>query len=78
MVQRLQLGNTSALKSVGSGLSELRLHFDPGYRVYCGRDGETVVILLGGGTKARQQDDIAAARALWDEYKSRKIKTAGR
>ena len=43
-----------------------------GYRVYCGKDGDTLVILLGGGTKKRQQGDIEAARALWQEYKKRK------
>ena len=53
-------------------LLELRLDFGPGYRVYFDKDGETLVILLGGGTKKRQQSDIAAAQRLWQEYKDRK------
>jgi putative addiction module killer protein len=48
------------------------MDFGPGYRVYFGKDGETLVILLGGGTKKRQQPDIAAAQQLWREYKQRK------
>jgi len=57
---------------VGSGVQELRLDFGPGYRVYFGRDGEQLVILLGGCSKKRQQTDIDAAIALWQEYKQRK------
>ena len=48
---------------------ELRLDFGPGYRVYFGKDGETIVILLGGGIKKRQQADIETARARWQQYK---------
>jgi len=69
---RMENGNFSAAKSVGSGVSEVRLDFGPGYRVYFGRDGEQLVILLGGGTKKRQQADIEAAHGLWAEYKRRK------
>jgi len=71
-VLRMENGNFSAAKAVGSGVSELRLDFGPGYRVYFGKDGERLVILLGGGTKKRQQTDIDAAHALWAEYKKRK------
>ncbi|MHB8303679.1 MAG: type II toxin-antitoxin system RelE/ParE family toxin [Acidobacteriaceae bacterium] len=71
-VLRMEHGNFSAAKCVGSGLSELRLDFGPGYRVYFGSDGKQLVILLGGGSKKRQQADIDAARALWTEYKKRK------
>jgi putative addiction module killer protein len=53
-LDRLERGNVSAVKGVGAGVLELRLDFGPGYRVYCGRDGVTLVILLGGGTKRRQ------------------------
>jgi putative addiction module killer protein len=69
---RLERGNLSAIKSVGEGVQELRIDFGPGYRIYFGRDGEQLVILLGGGTKKRQQSDIAMAKALWREYKERK------
>src|ERR1035437_6638958 len=71
-VLRMEGGNFSAAKSVGTGVSELRLDFGPGYRVYFGKDGERLVILLAGGTKKRQQDDIEAAQALWADYKKRK------
>lgn len=57
---------------MGLGVSELRLDFGPGYRVYFGKDGERLVILLGGGSKKRQQADIGAASTLWLEYKKRK------
>lgn len=71
-LDRLERGNLSAAKSVGAGVQELRLDFGPGYRIYFGWDGPRLVILLGGGTKRRQQADIAAAQALWQEYKQRK------
>ena len=71
-LDRLERGNSSVAKSIGSGVNELRLDFGPGYRIYFGKDGERLVILLGGGTKRRQQADIAAAHALWQEYKQRK------
>jgi putative addiction module killer protein len=69
---RLALGNVSNVKGVGSGVLELRIDFGPGYRVYFGKDGERLIILLGGGTKKRQQNDINAAVADWEEYKRRK------
>jgi putative addiction module killer protein len=71
-VLRMEQGNFAAAKSVGSGVSELRLDFGPGYRVYFAKDGEQLVILLGGGSKRRQQADIQTAHALWAEYKKRK------
>jgi putative addiction module killer protein len=71
-VLRLESGNFSAARSVGAGVSGLRLDFGPGYRVYFGKDREQMVILLAGGAKKRQQADIEAARALWVEYKRRK------
>ena len=69
---RIQQGNFSSAKSVGSGVHESRIDFGPGYRIYFGKDGEWLVILLGGGTKKRQQEDIAAALAKWQDYKQRK------
>ncbi|HEX4322897.1 MAG TPA: type II toxin-antitoxin system RelE/ParE family toxin [Acidobacteriaceae bacterium] len=71
-VLRLEGGNFSAAKSVGAGVSELRLDFGPGYRIYFGSDGEKLIILLAGSSKKRQQSDIEAAHALWAEYKKRK------
>ena len=69
---RLEQGNTSNVKPVGEGVSELKIDFGPGYRVYFGMDGRTLVILLGGGTKKRQNNDIAAAKDAWADYKQRK------
>jgi putative addiction module killer protein len=71
-VLRLEAGNFSAVKGVGAGIFELRMDFGPGYRVYFGKDGEELVLLLGGGTKKRQQADIEAAKELWLEYKRTK------
>ena len=71
-IVRIEQGNFSNTKSVGGGVLECRIDFGPGYRVYFGRDGNSIVILLGGGTKKRQQRDIATAKLLWKEYKKRK------
>ena len=69
---RVGLGNFSNIKSVGSGVLECKIHFGPGYRVYIGKDGEQIIILLGGGTKQRQQYDIGLALDRWEDYKRRK------
>lgn len=69
---QLALGNLSEVKSVGAGVLERRLNFGPGYRVYFGRDGDLLIILLAGGTKSRQQRDIETAHACWKDYKKRK------
>ena len=71
-IARLEQGNLSNVKGVGEGVLEYRIHFGPGYRVYFGRDGETLVILLTGGTKKRQQRDIEAAIEMWTDYKQRR------
>jgi putative addiction module killer protein len=68
-VARLEQRNFSNVKSVGEGVLELRIDFGPGYRVYFGRDSETLVILLTGGTKKRQQRDIDTAHSYWRDYK---------
>ena len=69
---RMEAGNLGNVRGVGSGVLEVRIHVGPGYRVYFGRDGDTVIVLLGGGTKVRQQKDIEDARKLWQDYKRRK------
>jgi putative addiction module killer protein len=69
---QLSLGNLSEVKSVGAGVLERRLNFGPGYRLYFGRDGDELVILLVGGTKSRQQRDVHTAQAFWEDYKRRK------
>jgi putative addiction module killer protein len=71
-IDRLGEGNTSNVKSLGDGLSELRINRGPGYRIYFGWDGKVLVILLGGGTKRRQQNDIQTALRHWRTHKARK------
>ena len=63
-IRRLLLGNPGDVKPVGSGVSEMRIDYGPGYRVYFIRHGEVVVILLCGGDKRTQDRDIARALAL--------------
>jgi putative addiction module killer protein len=60
------------VKGVGSGVLERRLDFGPGYRLYFGRDGEALIILLAGDTKRHQQRDIETAHRYWADYKRRK------
>lgn len=62
----------SSVKGVGAGVLEYRIDSGPGYRIYFGRDGDTLIVLLGGGTKRRQQRDIETAKGFWREYRSRK------
>lgn len=69
---RAEQGNLSNSKSVSGGVFEFLIDFGPGYRVYFGNDGECLIILLGGGTKKRQNTDIQKAKELWREYKRRK------
>lgn len=71
-VSRLEHGNQSNVKGVGGGVLEYRIDFGPGYRIYFGRDGDEHVVLLGGGTKLRQQLDIEQSRERWREYRLRK------
>ena len=71
-VRRLELGNFSNVKSVGAGVLEYRIDFGPGYRVYFGKDGDAIVILPSGGTKKRQDRDIAIAHERWSDCKKRK------
>jgi putative addiction module killer protein len=71
---RIEQGNLSNTKGVGAGGYECRIDFGPGYRVYFGKDGDTLVLLIGGGTSKHQQKDIAAAHEYWKDYKERKTK----
>lgn len=71
---RLEQGNFSNVKSAGQGVSELRIDFGPGYRIYFGQEGNTLVILLGGGSKKTQNRDIRNAQLLWAQYKAEKKK----
>jgi putative addiction module killer protein len=69
---RIEQGNFSNAKGVGAGVYECRIDFGPGYRIYFGKDGDRLIILIGGGTKKRQQKDIVAAQECWADYKRRK------
>ena len=70
---RLAEGNFSNVKGVGSGVYERKIEFGPGYRIYFGKDGDAIVILLGGSTKQRQQEAIEAAKKRWMDFRRRKI-----
>jgi putative addiction module killer protein len=68
-IRRLAAGNIGAVKTLQEGVCEVRMDFGPGYRVYFGREGRATIILLGGGSKRRQDADIAVALARWRRYK---------
>ncbi|HCC58423.1 MAG TPA: addiction module killer protein [Solibacterales bacterium] len=69
-ITRVRLGLFGNCDEVGEGVIELKLDTGPGYRLYCAQDGRTLVVLLCGGTKRRQQSDIEQARKFWRDYKS--------
>lgn len=71
-IARIEAGNMGDVKPVGEGVSERRLTYGPGYRIYFGQDGDTLVVLLVGGTKKRQHKDIETAKGHWRHYKRRK------
>lgn len=75
---RMEQGNSSNAKGVGAGVMEYRIDYGPGYRVYFGKDGSHLVILLVGGTKKRQQRDIETAHIFWEDYKQRKRQRGGK
>jgi len=70
---RVALGNFSNVKSVSGGVFEFKIDYGPGFRIYFGRDGKAVVILLGGGSKKRQSKDIQDAILRWNDYRERKL-----
>ena len=69
---QLAVDNRSNVKGVGSGVFERKINFGPGYRIYFAQDGDSVVILLGGSTKQRQQHAIETAKERWAAYRRRK------
>lgn len=76
-LERLEIGNFGDCKFLRDGVSELRVDWGPGYRVYFGRDGRTVIVLLCGGDKRKQDADIKRATELWQEYTNRKKRRPG-
>lgn len=75
-LERLELGNFGDCRGVGGGVSELRVDWGPGYRVYFGRDAQTVIVLICGGDKRTQDKDIGKAAKLWREYLDRRRREA--
>jgi putative addiction module killer protein len=71
-IARIRLGNLGQTRSLGEGVHELKIDYGPGYRVYFGEDGPTIVILLCGGDKRTQNADIRAAKTYWAQYKQEK------
>jgi len=71
-LNRIILGNLGDCKPVGEGVSELRVDFGPGYRIYFGQDGTTLIILLCAGSKKSQKKDIDLAKLFWADYCRRK------
>ena len=67
-VLRFEMGNLGDHKNVGSGVWEARVMFGPGYRIYFGKDGNSIIVLLVGGDKASQAKDISRAQGYWDDY----------
>ena len=67
-VLRFETGNLGDHKSVGAGVWEARLDFGPGYRIYFGKDGKSIILLLAGGSKASQGKDIQRAQTYWRDY----------
>jgi putative addiction module killer protein len=67
-LRRLEQGNYGDCEPVGDGVSELRMFFGPGFRVYFGEDAGNIVVLLSGGDKKSQQKDIIQAKVYWEEY----------
>ena len=70
-LDRILLGNPGDRKSLGQGLYEIRIHYGPGYRVYYGKEGGHLVLLLCGGNKSTQQSDIRLANNYWQDYRNR-------
>ena len=70
-LDRVSLGNLGDCHSVGDGVQELRIDYGPGYRVYFGQLGSTIVLLLCGGDKSMQANDIEQAKHYWNEYRRR-------
>ena len=72
-LDRVETGNLGDCKFIGEGVSEFRLHFGPGYRIYYGEIDNTIILLLCGGDKSTQTKDVKKAKKYWNEYISRRM-----
>lgn len=70
-LERMAQGNLSNEKRLRGGILEYHISFGPGYRIYYGKEGNRIIILLGGGTKQGQNSDIGIARRFWNDYRQR-------
>ena len=70
-VDKMELGLFGDSEPIGEGLSELRIHYGPGYRVYYGKESNEVYLLLCGGDKSTQSKDIRNVKAYWNDHKQR-------
>jgi len=75
-LDRLELDDLGDTKPVGEGIYELRIHFGAGYRIYFAKIENTIIVLLGGGDKSKQQQDIEKTKQLWRKYKNEAEKYA--
>ena len=73
-INKMERGLFSDVLPVGEGVQEYRIHFEKGYRIYCGRDGDELVILLVGSDKSNQQKEIENAKNYWKDHKRQKRK----
>ena len=70
-INRLRLGDFGDCKALGGGVYELRIHYGSGYRIYFGRYGQSIILLLCGGDKRKQSWDIMSARHYWKDFQER-------
>jgi putative addiction module killer protein len=73
-IAKVRLGNLGKHKSVGEGVQEIVLDYGPGYRIYFAEHGETLIILLAGSTKSKQQEAIKLAKQYWTDWKERTLR----
>lgn len=74
-LDRVLLGNLGEWNTIGEGMYEMKINYGPGYRVYFGREGNELILLLCGGDKSTQQRDINKAKEYWNDYKRRQYET---
>jgi putative addiction module killer protein len=71
-LDRVRLGNLGKNRAVGEGVRELKVDYGPGYRIYFAQEGTNIILLLLGGDKSSQEEDIETAKEYWNDHKRRK------